>query len=96
MVVHVQQSPSYVVIKYDDGGVQYIDRRRYLAVHIPRQVPKEVADALDALAKRGLLYADDGRHAIAVQRIGRRVEVMLEDGRRLSPRVRWLTIQLLQ
>ena len=91
MIVHVRLSPSYIVIKYDDGGTQYIDRRRRLAVHLPRHVPKEVAEALDVLAKRGLLHIDD-RRVVAVQRVGRRVEAVTEDGKR--SRVKWLTVQL--
>jgi rhodanese-related sulfurtransferase len=92
MIVHVRLSPSYIVIKYDDGGTQYIDSRRRLAVYLPRHVPKEVAEALDALAKRGLLYVDD-RRVVAIRRIGRRVEIALEDGKR-SMRVKWLAVQL--
>jgi hypothetical protein len=94
MVARVRTSPTYIVVKYDDGGVQYIDRQRYLAVYLHRLVTKEVADALNALAECGLLYLD-GKRVASVRRVGRRAEVALEDGRRLpSTRIRQLVIQL--
>jgi hypothetical protein len=91
MVACVRTSPSYIVVKYEDGGVQYISGRRYFAVLLPKLVPKEVADALDALATRGMLYAG-GRRVAAVRLKGRRAEVVLEGGG--VPRARELTIKI--
>jgi hypothetical protein len=85
MVVRVRTSPSYIVVKYEDGGVQYVGGRRYFAVLLPRAVPKEVAEALNALAERGMLYARGGR-VIAVRLKGRRAEAVLEGGGAVRPR----------
>jgi hypothetical protein len=85
MVARVRTSPSYIVIKYDDGGVQYVGGRRYFAVLLPKLVPKEVADALNALAGRGLLYFR-GRRVAAVRLDGRRAEAVLEGGGAVRPR----------
>jgi hypothetical protein len=91
LVVHVRTSPSYIVVKYEDGGVQYVGGRRYFAVLLPRLVPKDAADALNALAGRGMLYAR-GRRVAAVRLNGRRAEAVLEGGG--AARVRELTIQI--
>jgi hypothetical protein len=91
MVVRVRTSPSYIVIKYDDGGVQYVDGRRYFAVLLPKAVPKEAADALNVVAGRGMLYAG-GKRVAAVRLNGRRAEVVLEGGG--TARARELTIQI--
>ena len=94
MVIEVRMSPTYIVVKYDDGGIQYIDRRRYLAVHLPRLVKRDAAESLNTLAKLGVLYADNVR-IVAVQRVGRRLEIVTEDGRKIPhTRLRQLVVQI--
>jgi len=85
MVARVRTSPSYIVIKYEDGGVQYVSGRRRFAVLLPKAVPKEAADALNALAERGQLYFR-GRRVAAVRLDGRRAEVVLEGGEAVRAR----------
>jgi len=91
MVVRVRTSPSYIVIKYEDGGMQYVFGRRRFAVHLPKLVPKEAADALNVLAERGLLYAG-GRRVASVRLSGRRAEVVLEGGG--TARAKELAVQI--
>ena len=85
-------STTYIVIKYSDGGTQYIDKRRRLAVHIPTKMYKDAVEALNALASQGLLYAD-GRRVASVHRVGRRAVAVLEDGR-TATRMKKLVVQL--
>jgi hypothetical protein len=90
-VIHAWFSGTYIVIKYDDGGTQYIDKRRRLTVNVPTQMAEEVVDVLNVLAQHGLLYVN-GRRVAAVRHVGGYIAAVLDDGK--ARRVKQLVVQL--